>query len=412
MEYGLIGERLGHSYSAEIHRAFGAYDYELVSLPPEKLEAFIRGREYRGLNVTIPYKQAVMPFCDEISGTARKIGSVNTIVRRPDGSLYGDNTDYAGFAAMAARAGISFDGKKVAVLGSGGTSLTARAVAAGAGAAEIVTVSRKGDVTYDDLSKAADSDIVVNTTPVGMYPHNGESPISLERFPRCTGVVDVIYNPLRTALVSEAAERGVACTGGLYMLTAQAARAYALFCGAPLPEDRLEAVYRSLLASVENIVLVGMPGSGKTTVGRILAERLGRTFVDLDAAVEQKAGMTVPEIFARCGEETFRGYEREAAAEYGRQKGLVIAGGGGIVLSAQNRAALRQNGRVYLMERRLDRLETAGRPLSGDLSALREMAARRQPLYALACDTAIDNNAAPETAAERIREDFYEAACH
>lgn len=412
MDYGLIGERLGHSYSAEIHRAFGAYDYELVSLPPDRLEAFVRAGEYRGLNVTIPYKQAVMPLCGEISDTARKIGSVNTIVKRPDGSIYGDNTDYAGFAAMAARAGISFCGKKVAVLGGGGTSLTARAVAADAGAAEIVTVSRKGDVTYDDLSKAADSDIVVNTTPVGMYPRNGEAPVSIERFPRCTGVVDVIYNPLRTALVSEAVERGIACTGGLYMLTAQAARAYALFCGATLPESRLEAVYRSLLSSVENIVLVGMPGSGKTTVGRLLAEKLGRTFVDLDAAVEEKAGMTVPEVFARRGEETFRSYERDAAAEYGRQKGLVIACGGGVVLTARNRAALRQNGRVYLLERRLDLLETAGRPLSKDSAALWEMAARRGPLYALARDAVIDNNAAPEAAVERIREDFYEAAGH
>ena len=412
MEYGLIGERLGHSYSAEIHRAFGAYRYELVSLPPDRLESFVRGGGFRGLNVTIPYKQAVMPLCDEISDTARKIGSVNTIVRRPDGALYGDNTDYAGFAALAARAGISFCGKKIAVLGSGGTSLTARAVAADAGASEIVTVSRKGGVTYDDLSEAADSDIVVNTTPVGMYPRNGESPVSLERFPHCTGVIDVIYNPLRTTLLSEAAERGIAHAGGLYMLTAQAAQAYALFCGAPLPEGRLESVYRALRRSVENIVLVGMPGSGKTTVGRLLAEKLGRTFVDLDTAVEEKTGMTVPEIFEKYGEKTFRAYESEAAEEYGRQKGLVVAGGGGIVLSARNRAALRQNGRVYLLERRIDLLATEGRPLSGSYAALREMAARRQPLYALACDATVENNAAPETAAQRIREDFYEAACH
>ena len=410
MEFGLIGERLGHSYSAEIHRAFGAYDYVLNSMPPEAVGPFLSEKNFRGINVTIPYKQTVIPFCDEISATAQKIGSVNTIVRRADGSLLGDNTDYAGFSAMARRAGISFDGRKVAVLGSGGTSLTARTVAADEGATEIAVVSRTGTVNYENLSVIRDYDIVINTTPVGMYPRNGEAAVSLADFPNCCGVIDVIYNPLRTALLSQAHERGIPYTGGLYMLTAQAAYAYERFIGKALPEEILEKVYRELLCSVENIVLVGMPGCGKTTVGQMLAEKLGRELVDIDAAVAERAGMSVPEIFASQGEAAFRKLETETAAEVGKRKGIVIAGGGGIILTAENRAHLRQNGRVYCLERPLESLSTADRPLSKDLETLKKMAEVRAPMYALASDATISNNRAPSETVAAILEDFYETA--
>ena len=412
MEFGLIGERLGHSYSAEIHRAFGAYDYELKSMPPEAVGPFLKDKSFRGINVTIPYKKAVIPYCDEISATAQKIGSVNTIVKRADGSLFGDNTDYAGFSAMAARAGISFAGRKVAILGSGGTSLTARTVAADEGAREVVVVSRSGAVNYGDLSPVADSDIVINTTPIGMYPNNGEAVVSLDTFPNCCGVIDVIYNPLRTALISQACERGIPYTGGLYMLTAQAAFAYERFIGETLAPSVLDRVYRELLQSVENVILVGMPGSGKTTVGKLVAERLGREVVDLDAVVAERAGMSVPEIFAAQGEAVFRKMAADAAADFGKQKGLVIAGGGGIILTAVNRAALRQNGRVYCLERPLESLSTANRPLSKDLETLKQMAEARAPLYALASDVTVPNNRTAADAAAAILEDFYEAACY
>ena len=402
MEYGLIGERLGHSYSAEIHRAFGAYDYELVSLPPEKLEAFIRGREYRGLNVTIPYKQAVMPFCDEISGTARKIGSVNTIVRRPDGSLYGDNTDYAGFAAMAARADISFDGKKVAVLGSGGTSLTARAVAAGAGAAEIVTVSRKGDVTYDDLSKAADSDIVVNTTPVGMYPHNGEVVIDLLRFPHCRAVVDLIYNPVRTELLLQAEKLGIPCANGMVMLAAQAIRASEIFTGKKAASGALEHAIDLVKSKTMNIVLIGMPGCGKSAVAEALGKALGREVLDTDAYIEEHTGYTPEQIITMQGESVFRTHESEAVRELGSAFGAIVATGGGAVLHEENYAPLHQNGVIFWLRRDLDKLERDGRPLSraGNLNAMYEM---REKRYLRFADYIIDNNRALEDTVEDIR---------
>lgn len=412
MQYGLIGEKLGHSYSAEIHRAFGAYDYELVSLPPEKLGAFLTHGDFCGLNVTIPYKKVVIPFCAALSETARKIGSVNTIRRQPDGTLYGDNTDYAGFAAMAHRAGIGFAGKRVAILGTGGTSLTAQAVVSDAGAAEMTVVSRTGAVTYAHLNRAAQAEVLINTTPVGMYPGNDGIPVSLDQFPQCTAVLDVIYNPLRTRLLSEAAERGMPYAGGLYMLTAQAAKAYEMFCGRSLPDNKLESVYQMLSASVCNVVLVGMPGCGKTTIGRMLAERMNRTLVDLDAEIEARAGMTVPALFERYGEPAFRKLEAEAAAEAGKKKGLVIACGGGTILTAENRAALRQNGRVYWLQRPVEQLETAGRPLSAGQTALRAMLEYRSPLYALACDVAVANNGSPAETAEQILEEFYEASGH
>jgi len=363
MKCALIGERLGHSYSKLIHEAFGTYGYDLVSMPLEDVVPFVTNNEYNGLNVTIPYKKTVMPCCDYISPAAQKIGSVNTIVYK-DGRIEGHNTDYFGFSLMAKRAGISFEGKKVVILGTGGTSVTAQAVVADEGAKEVVVVSRTGDVNYSDLSCVRDFDIVINTTPVGMYPKNGEQPVSLDQFPNCSGVIDVIYNPLRTELILDAMSRNIPCVGGLYMLVAQAAKAYELFTGAALPDGMLDKVFDELEASVENIVLIGMPGSGKSSIGIEAAKRLGRTFVDMDAEIEKAEKTTIPDIFASKGEKYFRDVEKSIIANFGKEKSLVIATGGGAVLFSENYHSLKQNGKIYLIDRPIDMLATNGRPLS------------------------------------------------
>ncbi len=411
MEYGLIGEHLSHSYSRQIHALLGGYDYQIVSLPLEELEGFFRRREFRGLNVTIPYKKAVIAYCPAISDTAAKIGSVNTIVSAADGSLYGDNTDYYGFAYMAKRAGIGFAGKKVLVLGSGGTGATAEAVAADAGAREVIVVSRTGKVNYGNIGEQADADIIVNATPVGMYPATEQFPVDLTLFPRCAGVLDVTYNPLRTRLLQQAAERGIPGANGLSMLAAQAKKASELFTGAALPEEKIESIVKELTLEMSNIVLVGMPGSGKTTVGKLLAEKTRKAFVDTDKLVEREAGMAIPELFERFGEERFREIEADAVAKVGKEKGQVIATGGGAVLSRENRLNLKQNGFVVFLERGLGELEREGRPLSAGDGALAKLYETRLPLYREICDMEIRNDGTAEEAADTVSEVFYETAC-
>lgn len=404
--YYLIGKTLGHSYSAEIHRAFGKYPYELKALPPEALGEFLSGGDFDGMNVTIPYKSDVIPYLDEIDDAARKIGSVNTVVQR-DGRLVGHNTDYAGFLSMAERAGISFAGKKVLILGTGGTSLTAQAVVRDAGASEVVVLSRRGESSYATLPRHLDSQIIINSTPVGMYPQNGEELIELRRFSRVEGVLDVIYNPLRTRLIDTAERLGIPSSGGLWMLVAQAALASGYFAGERPTESEVEAVYRSILTEKENIVLVGMPGCGKTTVAGLLAERSGREVIDTDRLVTEAAGMPIPEIFARYGEAEFRRLESEAAEAAGKRSGVIIATGGGIVLDPRNRYHLVQNGKVYFLRRETEQLDRSGRPLSGGAD-LAEMYRRRLPLYLAISDRAVDNNRTPDMAADEIWEDFHE----
>jgi shikimate dehydrogenase len=376
----LIGEHLSHSYSKLIHEAFGLYGYELAPLAPDALGDFLKNGEYHGLNVTIPYKKAVIPYCAELSETARAIGSVNTILRRPDGSLYGHNTDFGGFLALADRAGIAFEGKKVLIFGSGGTSLTAQAAARARGAREIVVVSRKGPVTYDSLGAHEDSEILIQTTPVGMYPHNADTLVDVGRFGRCEGVLDVIYNPLRTRLVREARARNIPASGGLFMLVAQAKEAAELFCGHEISEEITEEVYRTLLRRVANVVLVGMPGSGKTTVGKAVAKRLGREFFDVDELIETAEGMPIAQIFAQFGEAHFRKLEADCVAQCAVRSGVVIAPGGGAILNKESTALLSQNGRVYWILRDISKLDTSLRPLSKDRAALEEMYVRRSPL--------------------------------
>ena len=377
MKCALIGERLGHSYSKLIHEAFGLYSYELVSLPKDKVGEFMENEEFDAFNVTIPYKRTVMPYCSYISPEAQKIGSVNTVVRTSDG-LHGFNTDYFGFKSMAERAGIDFAGKKVVILGSGGTSLTARAVASDGGAERIT----------------------------GMYPNNGSSAVNLDKFPHCEAVLDVIYNPLRTQLIMQALERGIKCSGGLYMLVAQAAQSAKYFCSAEIGKEEIERVFRSLALDVQNIVLVGMPGCGKTTVAEELSKLTGRKAVDTDSLVEESAGMSVPEIFSQYGEKRFRELEAQAVRSAAKEKGLIIATGGGAVLDPGNVRALKGNGRIYYLKRDLNLLSLDGRPLSKSRETLDKMFATRDPIYSNCADAAINNDLSPVLTAQRIKDEL------
>ena len=404
MEYGLLGERLGHSFSPQIHRDLAGYDYQLLPTPPEAVEDLFARRAFQGLNVTIPYKRTVMPLCDEIDPRAAAIGAVNTVVNR-NGRLTGYNTDIDGFLYMARRAGVDMAGKKVVILGSGGTSRTARAAAGELGAREIVTVSRHGEDNYQNLSRHADAQVLVNTTPVGMYPNWGQSPVSLESFPALEGVLDVVYNPLRTALLLQAEERGLPCSCGLPMLVAQAKRAAELFTGQNINDSRTETVLHGLREQLTSIVLIGMPGCGKTTVGRALAGKLGRTFVDLDEEIVRRAGTSIPEIFAREGEAGFRERESALVREFGERTGLVVSTGGGVVTRRENYIPLKQNGLLLHLRRDPAALPTDGRPLS-QVTAPEELWRRRAPLYAAFADGEIDNNGPLAGTLEQIEKEM------
>ena len=395
MNCGLLGWKLSHSYSPAIHAQFGGYEYGLFEKEPEELESFLRQGNWDGLNVTIPYKQAVIPYLDELTPIAAKLGAVNTILRR-NGQLIGHNTDFCGFRAMVERSHLSPAGKKCLVLGSGGASKVAVAVMAELGA-EVVVISRSGENHYQNLHRHKDAAIIVNTTPVGMYPDTGVSPVDLELFPRLEGVLDVIYNPARTQILMDAERRGIVAMNGLWMLITQAKEASSLIAGVPISEAKAEDVYRILRRRMENIVLIGMPGCGKSTVGRMIAKALGKTFVDTDAEIEKIAKKSIPRIFAEDGEALFRTLETKVLAEFGKQSGLVIATGGGCVTQAHNHGMLHQHGRIFWLQRDLDKLATEGRPLSVDLEGLYRV---RQKQYESFADCIIDNNgAAQETAA-------------
>lgn len=422
--YGLLGRTLGHSWSAPIHKALGCEGYRLIELEPEELEGFLRREDVGGLNVTIPYKRDVMRFCDAIDPAAGSIGSVNTLVRR-EGKLIGYNTDIDGFLYMLRRAEISLRGKKVVILGSGGASLTARAAAGQEGAREIAVISRTGEDNYENLpDRHADAEVLVNTTPVGMWPRLEGTPVDLRLLPQVSAVADVIYNPGRTNLLLQAEEidrwrrmpgyapsppggRSVRYTGGLPMLVHQAKRAEELFFDKRVPDEETEKIVARLRRDQTNLVLVGMPGSGKTTVGLCLARLSGKPFVDLDEEIVRKAGKPIPEIFAAEGEGPFRQLEHEVLTEACSKSGQIIATGGGAVLWSGNRAAMRRTGRVYRLRRRLEDLPTQGRPLS-QAGKLEEMERVRDPLYTAAADMEIQNDTGPEETAGTIWRDFCE----
>ena len=400
MQCGLLGRRLGHSYSPQIHGMLGDYSYALFEREPEDLASFLKEGDFTGLNVTIPYKKDVIPYLDDLSDTARKIGSVNTIVRRADGTLFGHNSDYFGFVSLVRHSGIPVSGRKVLVLGSGGTSRMVVTALKDLGAAPVV-ISRSGENNYDNLHLQADASVIVNTTPVGMYPNTGVCPVDLHRFPKLEGVLDVIYNPGKTQLLLDAQALGIPHENGLWMLVAQAKEASEYFTGRKLPDDSIGKIHQALSHQMKNIVLIGMPGCGKSTIGLLLAQRLGRKFVDADEEIIRLAGKSIPEMFAQDGETAFRRWETTALEDLGKQSGLVIATGGGCVTQKRNYPALHQNGNLVWLERALSLLPTDGRPLS-QANRLEEMYTVRKPMYASFADIRVENAGSPEETVTEI----------
>ena len=404
MRYGLLGEKLGHSHSPVIYRELGIDDYQLFELPPEGVEPFLRGGGLAGLNVTIPYKKRVLPFCDTLTETARRLGNVNLLLFDDEGKIHGDNTDYGGFLYLLRRAGIDPAGKKVLVLGSGGAARTVTLACLDSGAGEVVQVSRSGPDNYGNIHRHADARVLVNATPVGMHPLADEAPLGLEGFTALEAVVDLIYNPLRTGLLQEARRRGIPCSCGLPMLVEQGRLAAETFLGGDIPPEKSEEIHAALLRAVENIVLVGMPGSGKTSVAERVALETGRKRLDTDEMVRELTGRDPADLIERDGEGAFRRIEEEVVRKVSGESGTVIATGGGAVLSGANRAALRRNGRVYWLDRPLADLPREGRPLSKDLGRLYE---ERRPLYGETADARIDASRGVLPAARAVLEEFH-----
>ncbi len=385
---GLIGEKLGHSFSPRIHAALADYPYDLIELTEDAVGDFLQKGDFDALNVTIPYKKTVMPYLAEISPEAMRIGAVNTILRRPDGSLVGHNTDYAGFSDTVRDLGVTLTGKKVVILGSGGASRTAITVATDMGAREVVIVSRKGADNYENIDRHADAEILVNATPVGMYPKNGVSPVSLDVFPRLEAVFDMIYNPARTALLLEAERLGIPHRNGLLMLVSQARRAAELFLGTEIADSEVKTVTESIARDTENIILIGMPGCGKSTLGKAVAALTGREFVDCDEEIVRAVGKAIPQIFAEEGEEGFRALETAVLSDIAKKSGLVIATGGGVVTRERNRPLMHQNGHILFLDIAPDNLPTDGTPLSHKKTPA-VVYAERLPLYRAMADEII-----------------------
>lgn len=402
MKCGLLGRKLSHSYSPQIHAHLGQYDYALFEKEPEALEEFLRQGDFTGINVTIPYKQAVIPYLDELTEVARAVGAVNTVVRREDGSLLGHNTDYFGFKAMVERCGVEARGRKALILGSGGASQTAQAVLRNLGA-QVVVISRQGENHYGNLHLHRDAAILVNTTPVGMYPHAGAAPVELERFPKLECVLDVIYNPSKTRLLLDAQRLGIPWENGLWMLVAQAKEAAEYFTGSAIDNGVIGKIHGSLRRQMKNIVLVGMPGCGKSTIGRLVAEKTKKAFVDSDMEIERLAGRSIPEIFEAEGEAGFRAWETKVLSQLGQKSSLVIATGGGCVTRDENLPLLRQNGQVFWLKRDIAALPRDGRPLSL-AGNLQQMYRERVPKYRAFAQWEVNNDGLPEQAAQRICE--------
>ncbi len=410
MEYGCIGEHLTHSFSKEIHGQLAGYLYELKEIPMGQLDGFMTARDFKAINVTIPYKQDVIPHLKAVEQTAAAIGAVNTIVNR-DGQLYGYNTDFGGMADLIRRTGIPMAGKKVLILGTGGTSNTAMAVAKHMGAATVLKVSRSqkpGVITYEQaLSEHTDAQVLINTTPRGMFSRESGMAIDPGAFPGLCGAVDAVYNPLRTAFILAARKMGVPAAGGLYMLVRQAVLASEIFLDCSYPEDVTEQIYRKLKAAKENIVLTGMPGSGKSTVGKLLADKLGRPFMDTDLLITEKAGKTPAELISQLGEPSFRDIESEVIREIALTTGSIIATGGGAILREENIDALKMNGKVFFLDRPVEQLlPTADRPLSSTKEAILARYRERYDRYVSTADRVISNDTAPEAAAAEIERSF------
>lgn len=402
MRCGLLGEHLTHSYSPQIHALLGEYSYELFEVAPDALADFLHSDRFDCLNVTIPYKRAVVEFCATLSDAARALGSVNTLVRRPDGTLHGENTDLDGFRWLLERNGGVQPGEKALVLGTGGASQTVQAVLRAAGA-EVTVLSRRGEQNYSTLGAHADATLLVNATPVGMYPNNGARLIDLDLLPQCRCVLDLIYNPARTRLLLDAEERKIRRENGLSMLVAQAKRAAELFTGKMIPDAVCTDILCTLEREMHSVILIGMPGCGKTSVGTLLAQRLGRPFFDADTEIERHLGCTIPAFFAREGENAFRAVETQVLAELGKRSGCVIATGGGCVTRPENYELLHQNGTLVWLRRDLSALPVDGRPISQS-RALSELYREREPLYRRFADICVENDDTEAVVAEKIKE--------
>lgn len=405
MVYGLLGRTLRHSYSPQIHALLGDYEYRLFEVEPQDLEAFLKKREFGGINVTIPYKKDVLPYLSGISDNAKRIGAVNTIIVKEDGGLYGDNTDYDGFLCLVQKSGFQVKGKKALVLGTGGASLPISAVLSDLGAREVVFISRSGENNYQNLSRHADADFIVNTTPVGMYPNNLKAPLSLSEFPNLSGVLDIVYNPQKTKLILDAERLGIPAYSGLLMLVAQGKRAAELFLGHDIPDSETDRIFKKLSTEMQNIVLVGMPGCGKTTVGKALAEQLNRPFFDADEEILKRTGKSAEAWIEACGEAVFRQKETEVLESLCKQSDTVIATGGGAVTVPENADILRQNSIVFFINRDVSALPVEGRPLS-KATALSEMYKVRLPMYRSVCDYEIAADGSVEAVVRRILEEL------
>ncbi len=410
MEYGCIGEKLGHSFSSQIHGLLADYKYELCEIERDKLDAFMTERNFKAINVTIPYKEAVIRYLSKIDDAAKSIGAVNTVVNR-GGELFGYNTDFYGLTRLIERSGICIKDKSVAVLGTGGTSKTAVCVAKSFGAKEVFKVSRKSSpeaVSYAELyENHLDTEIIINTTPVGMYPNVCGAAVDVSKFPKLCGVIDAVYNPQRTDLVLFARELGIPAVGGLYMLVAQAVRASEIFTDTKYPEGECDRIYELLSREKENIVLIGMPSSGKSTVGKILNEKLHRELIDTDSLFEERVGMKIPEYFALFGEEAFRKKESEIIEDVSKYSGKIIATGGGAVLKSENVRALKRNGKLFFLDRPLECLiPTSDRPLASDKDALFLRYSERYGIYTSAADVIITAECDANFVAEKIGENL------
>ena len=404
-KYGCIGKKLGHSFSKEIHARLADYEYELIELTEEEITPFFKKKDFRAINVTIPYKQTVIPFLDSVSDIAKRIGSVNTILNR-DGKLYGYNTDYYGMKALIERIGLNLNGKKVLVLGTGGTSKTARVVAADMGAKEVLTVSRRKSgefISYEDAVKLHNNaNIIINTTPSGMYPDCDSKPIDITSFLFLEGVVDAVYNPLCTNLVLDAKARGIRAEGGLYMLVMQAATAVEKFLDKKIPKSLIDDAFASVFSAKENIVLTGMPGSGKSTVGRLIKLE-DYEFVDTDIEIENRCGCKIKDLILSKGEAYFRDLESQVIKELSLKSGLIISTGGGAILKAENVKNLKRNGKIFFLNAGLSRLKaTDDRPLSNTEDKLAELYSQRIEIYKSTADVTVFDLESPEAEAEYI----------
>lgn len=406
MEYGLIGEKLGHSFSKEIHEKIENYEYVLREIKKEDLDSFMKAKDFKAINVTIPYKEEVIKYLDDISECAREIGAVNVIVNS-GGKLCGDNTDFYGMKSLIEKAKADVLEKKVLILGNGGTSKTAYAVVKSMGARQILKVSRKNSadtVTYDRMyEEHTDAQIIINTTPVGMYPETEMIPVNLNPFKNLEGVIDAIYNPLCTKLVLEGRKRGIRAEGGLFMLCSQAVFAAEKFTGKVYPDGMTQRVYSQIFPKKQNIVLTGMPSSGKSTVGKLLSKELGLEFLDVDTMIEKKYSMTIPEIFSLKGEAVFRRMETECIREISRKSGCVIATGGGAILKEENVDFLKMNSRVYFLDRDIKYLTpTSDRPLASDVDAVKKRYEERYSIYIDTADEIVENNDSAQSCAKKI----------